>query len=155
MTQISWSTTMKRQASFPTSVRLKIFQSEISIQCSGKKYTKIQYDQSLYQWNISVANNPRISAVSYSDVSTMVIGTSSFPHHQDCKKLSHQVGAHKNAHCRKACVASEWRLCLQHSRPNCLPLTQVAFPWLTFAWIKLSTLNSQGLSIFFFKLLQL
>ena len=41
---------------------------------SGKKYTKIQYDQSLYQWNISVSNNPRISAVSYSDVSTMVIG---------------------------------------------------------------------------------
>ena len=44
---------------------------------SGKKYTKIQYDQSLYQWNISVSNNPRISAVSYSDVSTMVIGKSS------------------------------------------------------------------------------
>ena len=43
---------------------------------SGKKYTKIQYDQSLYQWNISVSNNPRISAVSYSDVSTMVIGKS-------------------------------------------------------------------------------
>ena len=55
--------------------------------CSGKKYTKIQYDQSLYQWNISVANNPRISAVSYSDVSTMVIGTSSPPHHQDQNTL--------------------------------------------------------------------
>ena len=39
----------------------------------GKKFTKIQYDLNLYQWNISVVNNPRISAVSYSDVSTMVL----------------------------------------------------------------------------------
>lgn len=41
---------------------------------SGKKWTKIQFDRNLYQWNISVTNNPRISAISYSDVSTMVIG---------------------------------------------------------------------------------
>ena len=63
----------------------KLFQehSKLMRNCSGKKYTKIQYDQSLYQWNISVANNPRISAVSYSDVSTMVIGTASPPQHQD------------------------------------------------------------------------
>jgi hypothetical protein len=41
---------------------------------AGKKFTKIRYDQELFQWNISVSNNPIISAVSYSDVSTMVIG---------------------------------------------------------------------------------
>ena len=60
-------------------IGIKIFTDNRKIDlvqnCSGKKYTKIQYDQNLYQWTISVANNPRISAVSYSDVSTMVIGT--------------------------------------------------------------------------------
>ena len=62
-------------------IGIKIFTDNRKIDlvqnCSGKKYTKIQYDQNLYQWTISVANNPRISAVSYSDVSTMVIGTAS------------------------------------------------------------------------------
>ena len=60
---------------FPDIVRIRKILPTTNF--SGKKYTKIQYDQSLYQWNISVSNNPRISAVSYSDVSTMVIGKSS------------------------------------------------------------------------------
>ena len=30
----------------------------------GKKHTKIQYDQRLYQWNMSVANNLEIIGVS-------------------------------------------------------------------------------------------
>ena len=72
---------MKRPASYPTLVKYspdieRIKKIIPTTNFSGKKYTKIQYDQSLYQWNISVSNNPRISAVSYSDVSTMVIGKS-------------------------------------------------------------------------------
>ena len=45
---------------------------------TGKKHTRIQYDQRLYQWNISVANNPAISGVSYSEVSSLVIGSHSW-----------------------------------------------------------------------------
>ena len=40
----------------------------------GEKHTTIQYDQRLYQWNMSVANNPDISGVCYSDVSSLLIG---------------------------------------------------------------------------------
>ena len=40
----------------------------------GKKNTMIQYDQRLYQWNISVANNPVLQAVSYSGIASLVIG---------------------------------------------------------------------------------
>ena len=40
----------------------------------GKKHTKIQYDQTLHQWNMSVANNPLIHGVSYSEVASLVIG---------------------------------------------------------------------------------
>ena len=44
----------------------------------GTKHTMIRYDQSLYQWNMSVANNPNIQAVSYSEVSSLVIGKHSW-----------------------------------------------------------------------------
>ena len=40
----------------------------------GEKHTVIQYDQQLYQWNMSVTNNAAISGVSYSDVSSLLIG---------------------------------------------------------------------------------
>ena len=40
----------------------------------GKKHTNIQYHQRLYQWNMTVVNNPDLYGVSYSDVSSMVIG---------------------------------------------------------------------------------
>ena len=40
----------------------------------GEKHTIIKYDQKIYQWNMSVANNPEISGVSYSDVSSLLIG---------------------------------------------------------------------------------
>ena len=40
----------------------------------GKKHTLIKYDQTLYQWNMSVANNPDIHGVSYSEVTSLVIG---------------------------------------------------------------------------------
>lgn len=40
----------------------------------GGKYTIIKYDQTLYQWNMTVANNPDIVGVSYSDVSSLLIG---------------------------------------------------------------------------------
>ena len=40
----------------------------------GKKHTKIQYDQTLYQWNMSIANNPDAHGVTYSEVASMVIG---------------------------------------------------------------------------------
>ena len=40
----------------------------------GKKHTVIKYDQTLYQWNMTVANNPDIMGVSYSEVSSLVIG---------------------------------------------------------------------------------
>ena len=40
----------------------------------GKKHTVIKYDQMLYQWNMSVANNPDIHGVSYSEVTSLVIG---------------------------------------------------------------------------------
>ena len=36
----------------------------------------IQYDPGLYQWNMSVANNPAISGVSYSDVNSLVSSNS-------------------------------------------------------------------------------
>ena len=36
----------------------------------------IQYDPALYQWNMSVANNPAISGVSYSDVNSLVSSNS-------------------------------------------------------------------------------
>ena len=39
---------------------------------AGEKHTVIQYDPALYQWNMSVANNPAISGVSYSDVNSLV-----------------------------------------------------------------------------------
>ena len=44
----------------------------------GKKHTKIQYDQTLHQWNMSVANNPHIGGISYSEVASMVIGKHSW-----------------------------------------------------------------------------
>ena len=34
----------------------------------------IQYDPALYQWNMTVANNPAISGVSYSDINSLVSG---------------------------------------------------------------------------------
>ena len=40
----------------------------------GKKHTRIQYDQILHQWNMSVANNKDIHGVTYSDVTSLVIG---------------------------------------------------------------------------------
>ena len=36
----------------------------------------IQYDPALYQWNMSVTNNPAISGVSYSDVNSLVSSNS-------------------------------------------------------------------------------
>ena len=36
----------------------------------------IQYDPALYQWNMSVANTPAISGVSYSDVNSLVSSNS-------------------------------------------------------------------------------
>ena len=42
----------------------------------GTKHTTIRYDQSLYQWNMTVANNPAISGVSYSDVNSLVSSNS-------------------------------------------------------------------------------
>ena len=44
----------------------------------GTKHTTIRYDQTLYQWNMTVANNPNIQAVSYSEVSSLVIGKHSW-----------------------------------------------------------------------------
>ena len=44
------------------------------ISYTGKKHTLIVYDQTLYQWNMSVANNPDIHGVSFSEVSSLVIG---------------------------------------------------------------------------------
>ena len=44
----------------------------------GKKHTLIKYDQNLYQWNISVVNDPSIQGVSYSEVSSLVIGRHSW-----------------------------------------------------------------------------
>ena len=40
----------------------------------GEKHTIIKYDQTLYQWNMTVANNPEIQGTSYSDVSSLLIG---------------------------------------------------------------------------------
>ena len=40
----------------------------------GKKHTRIQYDQTLHQWNMSVANNKDIHGVTFSDVTSLVIG---------------------------------------------------------------------------------
>ena len=42
----------------------------------GTKHTIIRYDQNLYQWNMTVANNPAISGVSYSDVNSLVSSNS-------------------------------------------------------------------------------
>ena len=43
---------------------------------AGEKHTVIQYDPALYQWNMTVANNPAISGVSYSDVNSLVSSNS-------------------------------------------------------------------------------
>ena len=40
----------------------------------GKKHTQIKFDLDLYQWNMSVMNNPKIQGVSYAEFSTLVIG---------------------------------------------------------------------------------
>ena len=44
----------------------------------GEKHTIIKYDQTLYQWNMTVANNPEIQGTSYSDVSSLLIGKHSW-----------------------------------------------------------------------------
>ena len=44
----------------------------------GQKHTIIKYDQTLYQWNMTVSNNPIIQAVSTSDVSSLLIGKNTF-----------------------------------------------------------------------------
>ena len=44
----------------------------------GEKHTIIKYDQTLYQWNMSVANNPDIHGTCYSDVSSLLIGKHSW-----------------------------------------------------------------------------
>ena len=44
----------------------------------GQKHTIIKYDQKLYQWNMTVSNNPIIQAVSTSDVSSLLIGKNTF-----------------------------------------------------------------------------
>ena len=61
-------------------IEFMIINDEISglISYIGKKYTKIQYDMRLYQWNMTVANQPRVYGVCYSDVSSMVIGKHSW-----------------------------------------------------------------------------
>ena len=44
----------------------------------GEKHTTIKYDQSLYQWNMTVANNPDIKGISYSEMSSLLIGKHSW-----------------------------------------------------------------------------
>ena len=44
----------------------------------GKKHTTILYDSNLYQWNISVANNPNILGVSFSTMKSLLIGLHEF-----------------------------------------------------------------------------
>ena len=44
----------------------------------GRKQTTILYDSSLYQWNISVANNPNIHGVSHSTMQSLLIGVHQF-----------------------------------------------------------------------------
>ena len=46
--------------------------------CPGKKHTRITYDQQLYQWIMTVANNPEMSGVSHSEVSSLVVGSHSW-----------------------------------------------------------------------------
>ena len=40
----------------------------------GERNTIIKYDDILYQWNMTVTNNPSMSAVSHSEMSSLVIG---------------------------------------------------------------------------------
>ena len=44
----------------------------------GEKHTTIKYDQTLYQWNMTVVNNPEIQATSYSEMSSLLIGKHSW-----------------------------------------------------------------------------
>ena len=44
----------------------------------GEKHTTIKYDQTLYQWNMTVANNPDIQGTSYSEMSSLLIGKHSW-----------------------------------------------------------------------------
>ena len=44
----------------------------------GQKHTIIKYDQILYQWNMTVVNNPKIQALSISDVSSLLIGKNTY-----------------------------------------------------------------------------
>ena len=44
----------------------------------GEKHTIIKYDQILYQWNMTVVNNPDIQGTCYSDVSSLLIGKHSW-----------------------------------------------------------------------------
>ena len=44
----------------------------------GQKHTIITYDPTLYQWNMTVSNNPTIQAKSISDVSSLLIGTNTY-----------------------------------------------------------------------------
>ena len=44
----------------------------------GKKHTTILYDSNLYQWNISVANNPNILGISFSTMKSLLIGLHEF-----------------------------------------------------------------------------
>ena len=44
----------------------------------GKKHTTLLYDSFLYQWNMSVANNPSILGVSHSTMQSLLIGVHEF-----------------------------------------------------------------------------
>ena len=59
----------------------------------GKKHTTLLYDSSLYQWNMSVANNPNILGVSHSTMQSLLIGVHEFDIYGDveCNSRPYKV----------------------------------------------------------------
>ena len=56
----------------------KMYVNTGMIKYVGTKHTTLTYDSSLYQWNMTVANNPDILGVSLSTLQSLLIGVHEF-----------------------------------------------------------------------------
>ena len=137
---ILWSTTMKTLGSYPTLVRYSpITETSIQWETDQERSTPKSSTTRVFTNGTSLWQTTREYQQSHIPTSQLwlLVCYSSPEYHQSPNTDGHLIWASSEskyvAYGRKACLASERRFCLQHSRPNCLPLPQVAFPLLGYS----------------------
>ena len=60
---------------------------------TGQRHSRIIFDPILSQWNLTVANDPQLLAVSHAALSTLVIGKQFFIYSSSTKSFPQSVSA--------------------------------------------------------------